>query len=168
VQVRRVVAERRVVGEDDTYPAFGGDRGLGHDQPDQQGVSDVPAYRLGQRLSGAGRLDGVLVRRLVFADVQQAGQGVHPIGELVLLGPQGIGEPAHGVQFAQQTDQFGAVAYGDHGAQLPAVQGDRHTVDDEAVVVRQDTDVGARAVRVHSHSRCRTPRPRRQRPPPPP
>lgn len=129
-QVWWVVPESGVVGETDANPTFGGDGGLGDDEPDHLRVADVPAHGFGEGLPGAGRIDGVLVCGLVFADVQQPGDRVHPVGELVLLGPQGVGQSAYGVEFTQQADQLGAVAYGDHGAQFTAVQGDRHVVDD--------------------------------------
>ncbi len=47
----------------------------------------------------------------------QRNDRVEPVGVLVGLGPQGIGESAHGFQFAAQGLDLGAVADGGHGAE---------------------------------------------------
>ena len=60
---------------------------------------------------------GEVAQRLVgLPEFEQTGDGVHAVGELVLLGPQRVGQAADAVELAQQPGHLGAVAQGDDRA----------------------------------------------------
>ena len=64
------------------------------------------------------------------AELQQPGDGVHPVREFVLLGPHRFGEAALAVELAGQARQLGAVLQRDDGAVRSSAEHDRHAVDD--------------------------------------
>ena len=59
----------------------------------------------------------------MIAELDQAGDGVHPVGELVLLGAQRVGQRVDAVELAQQSLELGAVAQRDHCAQIASRRG---------------------------------------------
>ena len=60
---------------------------------------------------------------------------MQPVGELVLLCPQRVGQPGDAVQFPQERLQFGAVPQGHDRADVPAREPNRHPVDHEQELV---------------------------------
>ncbi len=57
-------------------------------------------------------------RGIMIAELDQPGERVHAVRELVLLGAQRVGECVDAVEFADQRLQLGAVAQSDHRAEL--------------------------------------------------
>ena len=76
------------------------------------------------------------------AELDQAGDHVQAMRELVLLGAERVGEAADVVQLPQQGLELGAVAQGDDRADVTAAHVDRHAVDDEHAVVHEHDVVG--------------------------
>ena len=102
-------------------------RRLADQQRGQQRVVDLLGDLLGGGPVHADHLGDELHRLLVHLQFEQPEQGVQPVGVLVVLGAQGVDQPAGGVQLAAELLQLGAVAQGGHGA---AVVG-RHPVGDQ-------------------------------------
>ncbi|RAJ36797.1 hypothetical protein K353_04625 [Kitasatospora sp. SolWspMP-SS2h] len=76
---------------------------------------------------------------VVAAQFEQSEQGVHPVGVLVVLRAQRLGEAPGVVQLPDQELKFGAVAEGDDGAGV----GGSGAVDDQHPVVADGGQVGA-------------------------
>ena len=75
--------------------------------------------------------DGVVVT----AELDQAGDYVQTVRELVLLRPQRVGQRADVVELAQQRLELRPVAERDDCAHVASPHGDRHPVRDEHAVV---------------------------------
>ena len=74
------------------------------------GALDPLADRLGEAALCAGDVERVARRGGVVAELDQPGDRVHPVGELVLLGAQRVGQRVDAVELAQQPLELGAVA----------------------------------------------------------
>jgi hypothetical protein len=145
--VGRVLRRQRAQGAafDDLEPhlPFGGLRGLRHEQRGDRLVADGPAD---------GQVEGlpVPVQRvdvghdlLLLADLDEPGDGVELVVELVRLRPQRLGRGPERAEVPFQLRQLRPVAQRRHRAEGPPVLLHRHPVHDEHPVALQDHLVGA-------------------------
>lgn len=123
-RIDEAVREQGPVGEAQADAPLRGDRALAHEESGQQRVAHLLGDLLGGAAVHSGDLGHELRRLVVETELQQAEEGVEPVGVLVVLGAQGLDQTAGGVQLPGQALQLGAVAQGGDGA---AVLG-RHPV----------------------------------------
>src|SRR6266487_5139266 len=122
--------------------ALGGQAGLRHQQRGECRVGDAGGHLAQQPLVAlAGPVD-VADDLLVFAQLDEAGNRVQPVGELVGLGAQRVGGVAAEVELAAQRGQLGTVAQRGDRTDPPATHYHRHLVEHEDPVVAQDHLVG--------------------------
>ena len=69
-----------------------------------------------------------------MAELEQPGQRVQPVGELVPLCAQAVRERADAVQLAGERVQVGPVAEGQHGTDGPFVPPDHPRIDHQHAV----------------------------------
>ncbi len=123
--------------------ALVGLRGLAQQQRGQDRFADRLHHLVGEGLGQFQLGGGELHRLLRPAQLDQRDHGVQPVGGLVRLRAQRLGEAALGVQLAGERLQLGVVAQGDDGAAL-LPGGDRRGVDHQHPVGAQVDLVDAR------------------------
>ena len=84
-------------------------------------VADRADHPVGEQLGDLELLGGEVDRLLGAAHLDEGHHGVQPVGGLVVLRAQRLGEPADHVELAGDRAQLGVVAQGDHGADLAAL-----------------------------------------------
>jgi hypothetical protein len=120
------------------------ERHLRQDQRHELGVLDAGLQPFGEVRARGGDLGHELDRLVVATQLDEPDQGVQPVGELVRLGAQRIGQAGGVVQLPLQRLGLGAVLEGDHPAEVaPAIVPDRHPVGHEHPVAVQHQQVAA-------------------------
>jgi hypothetical protein len=85
----------------------------------------------------------VVAHLVELAELDQAGDGVQAVGELVRLRPQRVGGASVGVQLLLQRHELGPVPQCHDRADRVVVQGDRHPVHDQHAALAQHDLVAA-------------------------
>ena len=125
---------RQLAGDGERDAALGGLRGLAEQQRRDDRVAHRADDAVGEHL-GDLQLVGDEVDRLLGApDLDEGDHGVQPVGGLVGLRPQRLGEAADDVELAGDGLQLGVVAQGDDRADLLAVPEGGAGAGDEDVV----------------------------------
>jgi hypothetical protein len=118
-----------VVAHDQLDPALGGLGGLAEQQRDQHRLLDDGQELVGEALSGGEFGGGELDRGVRPAELDQGDHGVEPVGRLVRLRLERLGQAAHRVQLAGQGLELGVVAQRRHGPERAPLPGHRGLVD---------------------------------------
>ena len=122
--------------------ALGGLRRLAEQQGRHDRVAHGADHPVGEQLGELELLGGELDRLVGPAHLDQRHHGVQPVGGLVVLGAQRLGQAADHVELAGDRLQLGVVAQGDHGTDVAALPSSRRRADHEHPVAREVDVVG--------------------------
>ncbi|KIX78771.1 hypothetical protein SF23_04695 [Streptomyces sp. MBRL 10] len=151
-RIHQPVGDEGGLGQPQGDAPLGGDGRLAHQEGRQQRVVDLLGDLLGRRAVHTDDLGDEVHRLLVQAQLQQAEEGVEPVGVLVVLRAQGVDQAAGGVELPAEVFQLRAVAEGGDGAAVLGghAVGDQHpgawTVTRSRPVTRPDSTSAVRPV----------------------
>ena len=124
------------VVEDELDPALLGGRRLAEQQRDERRLVDALLQAAQQFLGEAGLLGRERDRLVVAPELDETDERVQPVGRLVRLRAQRVGEPADAVELADQALELGPVAQGRDGPDGPAVDARLALADDQDAVAQ--------------------------------
>ena len=131
------------LGDPQLHPALRGQRRLRHQQRRHRRVVDPAGDRQVERRPVPAQRVDVPDHLVVLADLDQPGDGVQLVGELVGLRPEQLGGAAERADLLLQPGQLGAVPQGGHRAEPAAVLADRHPVHHQHPAAPDDHLVAA-------------------------
>jgi hypothetical protein len=134
----------QLVGHPQPDAALDREAGLGDEQGGHRGIGDVGRDVLRQLGVTAADAVDVADDLVVLADLDEAGDGVEAVAELVGLRPQHLRHVGHRVELALQAEQLGAVAQRRDPADQPVPRADRHAVEHQDAVADRHRHVGPR------------------------